>query len=140
MVRARCLVCSRRSTAFPRVCWFCCSSLDAWHYALSRMAFRGELNVIPSARDSVAAQERADLAPECLKVDQECVVALDARERREARSNPRGLEEPGHRLLLVHREQQVRLHPDHQGMLEGRPPQERDRIAVCAEVEAVHGT
>jgi len=59
MVRARCLVCSRRSTAIPRELWFVFILL-VWapgHYALQSVPCRGELNVIPPPSASIAAQE-----------------------------------------------------------------------------------
>ncbi len=66
-------------------------------------------------------------------------MPLDAGEGREARPDAGSLEEPGDRALLVDREQQVRLHPDHQRLLERGAAEDFHRVAVRSEIEAVHG-
>src|SRR5690348_7937125 len=66
-------------------------------------------------------------------------MSLNARQRYEACCNARGVEESGDRLLLADREQQIRLHPDHERFGQARASEERDRIAVRGEVEAIDG-
>src|SRR5207244_5383475 len=88
---------------------------------------------------SAATQECADLAPEGLEVDQKGVVPLEAGERCEARDDAGGLEIARDGLLLAEREQEVRLHADHERGAQGRAPEQGHRVTVRSEVEAVHG-
>src|SRR6266480_7042844 len=64
---------------------------------------------------SSSAQKGADFAPEGVEVDQKGVVPLDAGELGKARGDACGRERACDGLLLGHREQQVRLHADHEG-------------------------
>ena len=82
----------------------------------------GAMELAPAiAKLHAEHQERADLGPEGREIHQECVVPLDAGEGGKARADARGLQEPGDRTLLIHREKQIRLHPDHERPLERRP-------------------
>jgi len=103
MVRARCLVCSRRSTAIPLILVLVLLGLGACSLCPVRRGLprRIERNVIHSP-SLAAVQERADLPSEGLQVHEKCVVSLDAGQGGKACCNSRRLEKARHRALLIH--------------------------------------
>src|SRR5579864_3193742 len=116
----------------------------------SRLAATSELNfphpgevrgpkIPPLRRRAPAlAQKSAYFPPECLEVHEERIMPLDAGEGGEAGRDAGGRECLRDGLLLAHREEQVRLHPDHQGVRESSAAKKGYRIPVYAQVEAVH--